>query len=41
MERGLLDFLCRACSCRVTVRGEACELRLLSAREMLALRREI
>ena len=41
MERGLLDFLCRACSCRVTVRGEACELRLLSAREMLALHREI
>ena len=41
MELGLLDFLCRACSCRVTVRGEACELRLLSAREMLALRREI
>ena len=25
----------------MTVRGEACELRLLSAREMLALRREI
>lgn len=41
MERELLDFLCRVRSCRVTVRGAQCELRLLSAREMLSLRRSL
>lgn len=41
MERELLDFLCRVRSCRVTVREAECELRLLSAREMLALRRAL
>ncbi|MDO4813239.1 MAG: hypothetical protein Q3995_06975 [Eubacteriales bacterium] len=41
MERELLDFLCRVRSCCVTVREAQCELRLLSAREMLALRRTL
>ena len=36
-----LSFLSRAHCCEVSVGGEKCELRLLSAREMLALRRAI
>lgn len=38
-EEKLLAFLSRAHRCEVSVGGEKCELRLLSAREMLALRR--
>lgn len=41
MERELLDFFCRVRSCRVTVRDAQCELRLLSAREMLCVRRTL
>lgn len=41
MERELLDFLSRARRESVTLRGGACELRILPAREVLALRREI
>ena len=36
-----LAFLSRAHRCEVSVGGEICELRLLSAREMLALRRSV
>lgn len=41
MDRSLLELLCRAHSCEVTVGGETCELKLLSAREVLSLRREL
>lgn len=36
-----LAFLSRAHRCEVSVGGEKCELRLLSAREMLTLRRSV
>ena len=39
-DANFLAFLSRAHRCEVTLGGEKCELRLLSAREMLALRRE-
>ena len=41
MDEKLWTLLSRAHRCGVTVGGEACELRLLSAREMLSLRREL
>lgn len=39
MEKGLLEFLSRARERAVTLRGEACALRILPARAMLELRR--
>lgn len=41
MNQCLLELLCRAHSCEVNVGGETCELRILSAREVLALRHEL
>ena len=40
-DENFLSFLSRAHRCEVSVGGETCELRLLSAREMLALRRNV
>ena len=40
-DENFLAFLSRAHRCEVSVGGEKCELRLLSAREMLALRRSV
>lgn len=40
-DENFLSFLSRAHRCEVTVGGEKCELRILSAREMLALRRNV
>ena len=40
-DRDFLAFLSRAHRCEVSVGGEKCELRILSAREMLALRRSV
>ena len=40
-NENFLAFLSRSHRCEVTVGGEKCELRLLSAREMLALRRSV
>ena len=40
-DENFLSFLSRAHRCEVSVGGEKCELRLLSAREMLALRRSV
>lgn len=41
MDQCLLDLLCRAHSREVDVGGEICELKILSAREVLALRHEL
>ena len=40
-DENFLSFLSHAHRCEVSVGGEKCELRLLSAREMLGLRRDI
>lgn len=40
-DANFLAFLSRAHRCEVSVGGKKCELRLLSAREMLGLRRDI
>ena len=40
-DKEFLLFLSRAHRCEVSVGGEKCSLRLLSAREMLALRRSV
>ena len=40
-DENFLSFLSRSHRCEVTVGGEKCEVRILSAREMLALRRDI
>ena len=40
-DENFLAFLSRAHRCEVSVGGQKCELRLLSAREMLALRRSV
>ena len=40
-DENFLSFLSRAHRCEVSVGGEKCSLRILSAREMLGLRRDI